>query len=393
VRTTAAAALLVSLLLAACGPGLPSLTPTPAPPVASLIPTPAGTSAAEPASGTLAPPGPLRFTVQTVAQGLEAPWAVAFAPDGSIWVTERPGRVRVIRNGRLLPTPALVLSVVSRPGIESGVLGLAIGGSSAYVAYTHGGPQGSVDRVSRFTIQGDHLTGERVLLDGIPGGGCCHYGGRLKLGPDGLLYVSTGDGYVASRAATRGGLSGKILRMRTDGSGLQMFAWGLRNPEGIAFDPAGRLYASNNGPTGEFGLCCHDEIDLIRQGGFYGWPAWAANTRTSYPQDGMPQRIPPMAESGTDTWAPSGITLYSPRAGEQPTLLMTELRGQALRRFVIDAGNPALVRSQQIVLSGQGRLRDVVAGPDGCAYVLTTNRDGRGVPRAGDDRLLRLCPA
>jgi aldose sugar dehydrogenase len=386
VRTTPAAALLVIvLLLAACGPGVPSLTATPEPP-------PSSTGAAEPASRALTPPGPLHVTVQTVAQGLVAPWAVAFAGDGGIWVTERPGRVRVIRSGRLLPAPALVLNVVSRPGCESGLLGLALRGPYAYVDYTHGGPQGNADRVSRFTVQGDRLTGERVILDGIPEGACYHFGGRLAFGPDGLLYVTTGDGYVPSRAANRAGLNGKILRIRPDGSGEEMFAWGFRNPEGIAFDGAGRLYASNNGPTGDLGLCCHDEIDLVRQGGFHGWPAWAATTRTSYPQDGMPPRVPPMAESGTDTWAPSGVTLYSPRGGEQPTLLVAELRGQALRRFVLDASNPALVRSQQIVLSGQGRLRDVVSGPDGCLYVLTTNRDGRGTPRAGDDRLLRLCP-
>ena len=385
-RRLPAALLATLLLLAACGCGPASRAGTPPP-------LPAGNRVAGPASGALSPPGPLRLSVQTVAQGLEAPWAIDLATDGSIWVTERPGRVRVIRNGRLLPAPALVLSVVSRPGCETGLLGLALRGGYAYVDYTHAGAQGNTDRVSRFTVQGDRLTGEKVILDGIPGGTCYHLGGRLKFGPDGLLYVTTGDGYVASRAASRGGLSGKILRMRPDGSGLEMFAWGFRNPEGIAFDAAGRLYASNNGPSGDLGVCCHDEVDLVRQGAFYGWPAWAGGTRTSYPQDGMPPRTPPLAESGRDTWAPSGVTVYSPRAGEQPTLLMTEMRGQALRRFVVDAADPALVRSQEIVLGGQGRLRDVVATPDGCLDLLTTNRDGRGTPRAGDDRLLRLCPS
>jgi glucose/arabinose dehydrogenase len=345
------------------------------------------------ASRSLSVPGPLHLTAQTVAEGLEAPWALDVAADGSIWVTERPGRVRIIRNGQLLPTPALTLGVVSRPGCESGLLGIAVRAPYAYVVYTHSGAQGSVNRVSRFTIQGDHLVAERVLLDGIPEGGCYHFGGRVTIGPDGLLYVTTGDGYVASRAASRTGLNGKVLRMRTDGSGEEVFAWGLRNPEGIAFDPAGRLYASNNGPTGEFGLCCHDEIDLVRQGAFYGWPAWAANTRTSYPGSGLPPRVPPMAESGSATWAPSGIAMYAAHPGDQPALVMTELRGQELRRFVLDPANPAAVRSQDVLLAGQGRLRDVVSAPGGCLYVLTTNRDGRGTPRPGDDRVLRLCPS
>jgi glucose/arabinose dehydrogenase len=246
----------------------------------------------------------------------------------------------LIRNGQLLPTPALTLAVVSRPGCESGLLGIAVRPPYAYLVYTHLGVQGNVNRVSRFTIQGDRLSGEQVLLDGIPGGACYHLGGRLRLGPDGLLYVTTGDGYVAAHAADRNGLNGKVLSLRPDGSGEEVFAWGFRNPEGIAFDAAGRLYASNNGPTGDLGLCCHDEVDLVGRGAFYGWPAWAANTRTSYPQQGLPPRVPPLAESGTDTWAPSGITLYAPHPGEQPSLLVAELRGQALRRFVIDANKP-----------------------------------------------------
>jgi glucose/arabinose dehydrogenase len=381
-------ALLISLVLGACGAGSPRLpSHTPIPEAATA------TRPAAPGAQVLGPPGPLHFTVQTAAQGLEAPWALDLGTDGSVWVTERPGRVRVIRNGQLLPTPALTLNVVSRPGCESGLLGLALRGSSAYVYYTHGAAQGNINRVSRFTLQGDRLSGEQVLLDGIPGGTCYHFGGRLRFGPDGLLYITTGEGYVPSRAADPNGLNGKVLRIRPDGTGEQVFAWGFRNPEGIAFDAAGRLYASNNGPTGDLGLCCHDEIDLVRQGAFYGWPAWAANVRTRYPQDGLPPRVPPLAESGTDTWAPSGITFYSPHPGEQPTLLMAELRGQALRRFIVDASNPALVASQEIVLAGQGRLRDVEPGPDGCLYVLTTNRDGRGAPRPGDDRVLRLCPS
>jgi glucose/arabinose dehydrogenase len=173
-----------------------------------------------------------------------------------------------------------------------------------------------------------------------------------------------------------------------------MFAWGFRNPQGLAFDGGGRLYASGHGPTGEMGLCCHDEVDLVRQGGFYGWPEWAGATRTSYAQGSLPaNRVPPLAESGSATvWAPSGATVYAPAKNRQPTLLVAELKGEELRRFVIDAADPAKVTSQEIVLQGHGRLRDAVAGPDLCLYVLTNNRDSRGTPRAGDDQVLQLCP-
>jgi glucose/arabinose dehydrogenase len=383
-----AVVLLLALTMAACGGGsgakkAASPTARPGPP-ATATPVP-----------TLAPPGPLKFSMQAIAQNLVAPWALAFAGDGAIWLTERPGRVRIIRSGQLLADPALTLPVATGTGCEDGLLGIAVQEPSVFLYYTYAGSGGNVNRVSRFTISGDKLTSEQVLVDGIPGGTCYHFGGRLKLGSDGWLYFTTGEGFVASRAANPNGLNGKILRVHTDGSGLEVYAWGFRNPQGLAFDPSGRLFASSNGPTGDLNLCCRDEVDLVQQGGFYGWPEWAATTRTSYPQGSLPaQRVPPIAESGDSTvWAPSGMTFYAPSKNEVPTLLVAELKGEALRRFVLDPADPSKVTSQEIVLQGKGRLRDAVAGPDGCLYVLTNNRDTRGTPRSGDDQVLQLCPS
>jgi len=382
-KTPALAACLALLLLAGCASqAAPAAKPSPRA-SASASPAPS------PSPAALKAPGPLTFTQTAVAQGLVAPWAIDFAADGTTWLTERPGRVRLIRGGKLLPDPALTLSVFNQSGCEGGLLGLAVREPYVYLDYS----PGNFDRVSRFTIQGDHLVSEQVLLDNIPGGACYHFGGRLKFGPDGWLYITTGEGFVAARAADPNNLSGKILRIHEDGSGKETYAWGFRNPQGLAFDDQGRLYASNNGPSGEFGLCCHDEVDQVVQGGFYGWPAWAAGTRTSYPQGSLPPRIGPMAESGSETWAPSGISFYSPRADERPTLLVAELKGQALRRLIIDPSQPGLVTGQEIVLSGVGRLRDVVAGPGHCAYVLTSNRDSRGNPQPADDQVIQLCPA
>jgi glucose/arabinose dehydrogenase len=376
-----AGAVLVGLLLSSCSLGSTSTASSPHP-------------SATPTATTLGLPQPLNFTVKTVAEGLVAPWALAFAADGTIWLTERPGRVRIVRKGQLLASPALTLSVVTANGCESGLLGIAVKEPAVFLYYTYRGSGGNTNRISRFTIQDDSLVGEQVLLDGIPGGSCYHFGGRLKLGPDGWLYASTGEGYVPSRAATSGGLSGKILRLHPDGSGAEVFAWGFRNPQGIAFDASGRLYASNNGPTGDLGLCCHDEIDYIQQGGFYGWPEFAATVRTRYGQDGMPAtRSGPIANSGDSTWAPSGITFYTPKSSEEPSLLVAELRGQELQRVVIDAADPSKVVRQEIVFTGKGRLRDIVAGPDHCAYLLTNNRDTRGTPMPGDDHLFQLCPS
>ncbi len=381
--------LLIALALAACGTGQqPRSAATGRPPSPAVTPTFAPTAAP-----TLKPAGALNLNLATAAQGLEAPWAIDFAKDGSAWLTERPGRVRVLRGGNLLPDPALTLSVVTQSGCEGGLLGIAIHEPNVFLTYTYRGASGNANRVSRFTMSGDRLSGEQVILDGLPGGACYHFGGRLKFGPDGLLYVTTGEGFVAARAADRNNLAGKILRLHEDGSGVEMFAWGFRNPQGIAFDAGGRLYASSNGPTGEFGLCCHDEVDLVQQGAFYGWPVWAAGVRTGFAQGSLPDRSGPLAESGTEVWAPSGIAFYAPAKDVQPTLLVTELRGQALRRFVLDPADPARVISQEVVLQGQGRLRDAVAGPDACLYVLTSNRDSRGSPGPGDDRVLKLCPA
>ena len=381
-RAAVNSTLLIGLAVTGCGLGGGS----------SATPSAGSKTTASPTATALTSPGPLKFTVNAVAEGLVAPWALAFAEDGSIWLTERPGRVRIIRHGRLLAPPALTLKVVTASGCESGLLGIAVKEPNVFLYYTYAGSGGNTNRISSFTIQGDSLVNEKVLLDGIPGGACYHFGGRLKLGPDGLLYATTGEGYVPSRAASASNLSGKILRLHPDGTGREVFAWGFRNPQGIAFDASGRLYASSNGPTGDLGLCCHDEIDYVQQGAFYGWPEFAGTVRTRYGQDGMPaQRTGPIAESGNTTWAPSGITFYSPRAGEQATLLVAELRGQALRRLIIDGTDPSKVTAQEVVLQGKGRLRDVVAGPDHCAYLLTNNRDTRGTPQAGDDHVFQLC--
>jgi glucose/arabinose dehydrogenase len=386
VRKRAASFMLLTLALAACSTS--SAKPRPPSPARTVSP------AASPSPQALKEPGALHLNPQPLAQHLEAPWSLDFAKDGSIWFTERPGRVRVIRNGSLLPNPALTVSVVTGAGCEDGLLGIAINEPFAYLYYTYRASAGNTNRVSRFTIQGDTLVNEQVILDGIPGGSCYHFGGRIKFGPDGYLYITTGEGFVASRAADPNSLSGKILRIHEDGSGREIFAWGFRNPQGLAFDAAGHLYASNNGPTGDLGLCCHDEIDLVKQGSFYGWPEWAANVRTGYPQGSLPgQRVPPLAESGTSVWAPSGMTFYAPAKDERATLIVATLKGEALRRFIFDASDPTKVTSQEIVLQGQGRLRDAVAGPDGCLYVLTSNRDTRGTPRAVDDEVLRACPA
>jgi glucose/arabinose dehydrogenase len=399
VKGRAPALALAVLLAAACSSQPAARTPGPAPtspPPASPTPSPA-----------LAPPRPLHFNVSTVAGGLQVPWSIAFMPGGAMLVTERAGRVRLISNGQLQSQPVLSLSVVSASGSESGLLGIALhpgfpNPADVYVYYTYGRTGKATNRVSRFHYADGRLTDERVVLDGIPGGNCCHFGGRIGFGPDGMLYATVGDAQQPGRAVDIASTNGKVLRVREDGSvpadnpvpNSPVWAYGFRNPQGLAWDPAGRLYVTNNGPTGEFGLFHNDEVDLVQRGGFYGWPVRAGSTPAGQPQNygNPPERVPPVAESGNSvTWAPSGLAVYSPDKGEQPTLLMATLTGQALRRFLIDPAQPGHSTGQEVVLTGYGRLRDAAVGPDGCVYVLTSNRDGRGSPQANDDRVLKLC--
>lgn len=393
------------LLMTACSSPIGGVGSTPVPRQPTPVPSASASSTPAP---SLAPPRPLHFKVDTVAGGLQVPWSLVFLPDGGMLVTERPGRVRVIQNGQLQAQPAVTLSVSTGSGIESGLLGIALhprfpNPLDVYLYYTRQQGGGKVNRVSRFTYADGKLSNERVVLDGIAGGNCCHFGGRIAFGPDGMLYVTVGDAQQPARAVDTNSPNGKILRVNDDGSipgdnpfpGSPVWAWGLRNPQGLSWDSAGRLYASNHGPTGEFGLFHNDEIDLIQRGAFYGWPVKAASTAAGRPQDygNPPERVPAVAESGNSiTWAPSGMTLYSPDRNEQQTLLVAMLSAQELRRFIIDPGQPGRATAQEVVLNGYGRLRDAVAGPDRCVYVLTSNRDGRGSPQPNDDRVLRLCP-
>lgn len=396
------------LFASACSGAQPAQKPTAsAPRTAPASAPPSPIASPSPSPVAIQPPGPLHFNVSALATGLEVPWSLAFIPGDRVLVTERPGRVRVIEAGQLLPTPALTLGTVSVPGQESGVLGIAAdphfpNPPDVYVYYTRLAGGVKVDRISRFRMDADSLVAEQVILDNIPAGQLYHYGGRIRFGPDGKLYATVGEGFIAGRAADRNSLDGKILRLNPDGSvpegnpfGTLVYAWGFRNPEGLDWDPSGHLFVTDNGPSGEFGLCCHDEVDHVVAGGFYGWPIRAGNAPAGSPGNypPLPPPVGPIAESGAGTWAPSGLSFYTPRKNEQPTLLVATLRGQMLLRFVIDAANADHVAGEETVLTGYGRLRDAEPGPDGCLYVLTSNRDGRGTPRAVDDELLKLCPA
>lgn len=377
-----AAALLLLLSLAACGS--PSRT-TPPPPDPDPQPGPPPGEIFTASDGT-------RFAVQVLATGLQIPWALAFAPDGRLFITERPGRVRVFQGGRLLAEPALTLDGLYTRD-ESGLLGMALHPSFgtngfAYVEYTAAASGGPVARVVRYRVVGNTFGEPAVLLDGVRANNI-HNGSRVRFGPDGRLYVTFGDVATPSVAQDLGSLNGKILRLSEDGTTpgdnpfrSPIWSWGHRNPQGLDWHPVtGDLFETEHGQTG------NDEINVIDRGANYGWPEIEAN-------ESRPQMRTPLTFFSPAV-APSGAAFYRgtlfPSFRNQ--LFVATLRGQALLRVTLDPSDARRVQSVERLLEGRfGRLRDVSSGPDGYLYLCTSNRDGRNTPVADDDRLLRLVP-
>jgi glucose/arabinose dehydrogenase len=324
--------------------------------------------------------------VTVVARGLDTPWAMAFARDGRLFVTERPGRIRVVRDGRLDPEPVATLDVVERG--ESGLMGLALHPAFAdnrrlYVCYTAAKGDRDVNRVVVMALVDGRAREERVLVDDIAAASF-HDGCAVQFGPDGKLYVTMGDAGEDRRARQRDSLNGKILRLNPDGSvprdnpfrGSLVYSLGHRNPQGLAWDDRHRLYAAEHGPSGL--PCCHDEINLIEPGRDYGWPEVYGKAEDR-------RFVDPIVESGLSTWAPSGLAFL------RGSLYVACLRGRTLLRVPLTAEGGAGTPTR-VLDNSYGRLRAVTAGPDGALYVSTSNRDGRGSPGHDDDRILRVAP-
>lgn len=334
---------------------------------------------------------------EILARGLDTPWALDFAPDGRLFISERGGRIRVVEHGRLRPEAWLELEVATSG--EAGLFGIAVDPQFSqnrflYAAYSYRiGAFSLRNRLVRLREDPKTAKGllDKILIDDVAGASN-HDGGRVKFGPDGKLYWTVGDAQTTRYAQNLKSLNGKILRLNSDGSvppdnpfpNSPVYSYGHRNPQGLAWQPAsGRLYATEHGPSG-FQGCCRDEVNWIEAGKNYGWP----EIRGDEAKDGI---VSPVLQSGTnETWAPTGAAFVSagPWTG---ALLFAGLRGQTLYHLILDPKDPRKVQSFERHLARQfGRLRDIVEGPDKMLYLLTSNRDGRGRPAPEDDRLLRL---
>jgi glucose/arabinose dehydrogenase len=316
--------------------------------------------------------------VGTVATGLAVPWGVGFLPNGDAVVTERDSaRVLVIGGTDHKVTRVGTVGDAAPQG-EGGLLGVAVSPSFASDKLLYFYVSSDKDnRIVTATLDRGKLSATKPIFTGIPLGSI-YDGGRLAFGPDGMLYASTGETGNGDLAQDLGSLGGKILRLTPAGKpapgnpfGTAVYSFGHRNVQGLAF-VGDQLWAS------EFGQDTFDELNRIDAGANYGWPKYEGKGGAA---EGYTD---PQATWATDVASPSGLAYLD------GALWMGALRGTRLWRIPVDsqtAGEP------EAYFVGQfGRMRTVVAAPDGNLWVTTSNRDGRGEPAADDDKILVVSP-
>ncbi|MEW6494405.1 MAG: PQQ-dependent sugar dehydrogenase [Cyanobacteriota bacterium] len=341
--------------------------------------------------------GQVAVNAQEVVSGLEVPWGIIFLSGGDMLVTERAGQVRLVLNGQLQSKPVATVAVSDQG--EGGLLGIVAHPQFAenrlfylyYTAQRNGSP---VNRVERWQLSADGLSAspDKIILDNIPVARF-HNGGRLRFGPDGMLYIGTGDARSPDTSQNVNSLAGKILRVTPDGQvpednpfpGNPVFITGIRNTQGFGWFDDKTLWVTDHGPSGDLGRTGHDEVSVARAGDNLGWPTiYGCQT-----QKGM---VPPSI-TWRDAVPPGGAELYTGNAIPQwqGSLLIGALRAEHLQRITFDPQSPSQVQSHEVYLQGElGRIREVIMGPDGELYVTTSNCDGRGNCPPDKDKIYRI---
>lgn len=320
--------------------------------------------------------------IEVIANNLNIPWEIAFLPDGDLLVTERPGTLK--RLGK--KEEGYQLQDAYHIG-EGGLLGLALhpnfdNNRYLYIYLTTNKNEENIEnQVRRYKYtRSDQLAEEKIILDDIPAGRW-HNGGRVEFGPEGLLYITTGDAQRENLSQDKNSLAGKILRVTDTGKVPSQnpfpnptYSFGHRNPQGLAWSGSGQLWATEHGSSAK------DELNLIRKGINYGWPEIRGDQTN-------PNMETPKVHSGrTETWAPSGAAYIN------SSVFFVGLRGETLYEARLTSDETNVKEMVAHFRQDYGRLRHVEIGPDGDMYILTSNRDGRGSPTSADDRIIKIDP-
>ncbi|MCM6774593.1 PQQ-dependent sugar dehydrogenase [Nocardia sp. CDC159] len=341
----------------------------------ATTPNPADSSAVSLASNDAVAGAPDLNAPEEIARDIDTPWGLAFLPDGKALVAQRDtGEIQRISPGAKPERVYRVPGVVARG--EGGLLGLAVSPKYAEDRYVYAYFTAANDnRIVRFRLDGQ----PEVIFSGLAKASI-HNGGRIAFGPDGMLYVGTGDAGQSNRAQDPANPSGKILRLTPEGrpapgnptANSPVYSLGHRNVQGLAWDATGRLFAT------EFGQNTYDEVNLIQPGRNYGWPVVEGKGNT---QGG--RYTNPLITWSTQQASPSGLAITA------NTLYVAALRGERLWTIQI-RGDGSLGTPQAQLRDRYGRLRTVAVAADGALWLTTSNTDGRGDVRTGDDRIIRF---
>ncbi len=348
-----------------------------------------------------------KFKVETVATNLEVVWSIVFAPDGRAFFTERPGRVRVIENGKLRVQPFFIVPDIEQSG-ESGLMGMVLHPNFAenrfvYLAYAYrDANKDQAVRVARYRETGETLTDAKTIIEAIPAARY-HAGTRLRFGPDGKLYITTGDATKQSRAQKLDSINGKTLRLDDDGSipadnpfinqkdaRPEIWSFGHRNAQGMDFHPeTGTMFQTEHGPSIIDGVSLFkrrggDEVNIVERGKNYGWAKISHNMT----REGMET---PIVEYSPAVAPASGMFYRGSLFPEfKNNFFFGALKGEMIIRLVLDGKK--IVSQDKLLEKQYGRIREVAESPDGSIYFSTSNRDGRGDAKQEDDRILRIVP-
>lgn len=331
------------------------------------------------------------YDIEVIATNLIIPWAIAISKEGKLYVTERTGAIWIMENGSFYPEPLIRLESPFISQGEGGLLGIVLDPdfiTNRYMYVMHSYQDNKrYNRVVRLLENNNKAVINKVIIDKLPGASF-HNGGRIKIGPDNKLYITTGDAGNAASAQDTSSLGGKILRIELDGGipkdnpfpDSPVYSLGHRDPQGLAWNSDGVLYESEHGPV------AHDEINIIQPGANYGWPLVQGDEDTN-----EIKVIKPLIQTGEETWAPSGIAFVN-QGPWNKRLLVAALRGQKLLSISFNNSGSRAEDVEAWLVNRFGRLREVLQADDGSVYLTTSNRDGRGNPDRTDDKIIRLVP-